>query len=135
MFGEEVQRFCLNDVKEGKLYRRIKSLTFADLHVCNILPFIHSDKPSVTSPTATEVYRLGCRFYIRKSSHLTSTTSLSFPTIEEMFCNRSIENLASGKRCEVTMTWPDVNRNHSWTRKYFRLCWPRLRAILWRSCH
>lgn len=32
------------------------------------------------------------------STHLTSTTNRSFPTTDEIFCNLSNENLASGNR-------------------------------------
>lgn len=41
-----------------------------------------------------------------RAVYLTSTTSLSFPTMDEIFCSRLRENLASGKRCEVTITCP-----------------------------
>lgn len=40
----------------------------------------------------------------RAAAHLTSTTNLSLPICVDNRCNRSRENLASGKSHEVTMT-------------------------------
>jgi hypothetical protein len=81
--------------------------TFVNLHVGDILPFVHGYHPFVSSSSAAS---LSCETYDGRISfnppaYLTSTTSLSFPTELDKRSSRSRENFAPGNRKEVTITF------------------------------
>jgi hypothetical protein len=89
--------------------------TCVDVHICQILPTVHRYHPSIISLSTAVInpVSVGAGRTRGDGTNLTSTTSLSFPTLADSRCSLPRSNLAPGNKNDVTMTWDHFERQTS----------------------
>ena len=105
-----IRRVCprtLTDMSYLKVLIK-KEYTLWNFDVCDILPFVHRYKPPISSTAATKK-KVDLHLHKEDSKmriYLMSTTSFSLPIAKDIAFNLCRENFLSGKRYEVTITYP-----------------------------